>query len=126
LALEYANIFYRQTGVFPMRYLGVPISANRLHVVDCARMEEKSAKKMDVLQGNSLTIAGRTILINSSLTNSSIYHMSMFLLPETVIKRMNKSRWKFFWQGGQLKRKYHLVSWKNICKSKKGVWVFKI
>jgi hypothetical protein len=57
----------------------------------------------------SLSIIGRTTLINSSLTNSSIYHMSMFLLPKTVIHRMDKGRRKFFWQGGHVKKKYHLI-----------------
>jgi hypothetical protein len=59
-------------------------------------MEEKSYKKLDIWQGNSLSIAGRTTLINSSLINSTIYHMSMFLLLKTVIKRMYKGRRNFF------------------------------
>jgi hypothetical protein len=67
--------------------------------VDWARMEEKVAKKIDIWQGNSLSIAGRTTLINSSLINTTIYHMSMFLMPKTMIKRMKKGRRKFFWQG---------------------------
>jgi hypothetical protein len=45
--------------------------------------------------------------------------MSMFLLSKTVIKRMDKLRRKFFWQGGSLKKKYHLVKWSKICKAKK-------
>jgi hypothetical protein len=89
-------------------------------VVDWAKMEEKPAKKLDIWQGNSLSIAGRTTLINSSLVNSPIYHMSMFLLPKTEFKRMDKGRRKFFWQGGSLKKKYHLVQWKKICRAKKG------
>jgi hypothetical protein len=69
---------------FPLRYLGVPIAASRLHVVDWAKMLEKGVKKLDIWQGDSLSIAGRTTLINSSLINSTIYHMSMYLLPKTV------------------------------------------
>jgi hypothetical protein len=37
----------------------------------------------------------------------------MYLLPKTVIKMMNKGRTKFFWQGGSLKKKYHLIQWKK-------------
>jgi hypothetical protein len=99
IAIGYADLFNCQTNLFPIKYLGVPISASRLHAVDWAKMEEKPAKKLDVWQGNSLPIAGRTTLINSSLVNSTIYHMSMYLLPKTVIKRMDKNRRKFFWQG---------------------------
>jgi hypothetical protein len=119
LALEYADLFNCQVSFFPIRYLGVPISASRLHVADWAKMEEKPAKKLDTWQGNSLSIAGRTTLINSSLVNSTIYHMSMYLLPKTVIKRMDKNRRKFFWQGGSLKKKYHLVQWRKVCRAKK-------
>jgi hypothetical protein len=64
-------------------------------------------------------MGGRTILINSSLSNSTVYHMSMSLLPKTTLKKMDKARRKFFWQGGQLKKKYHLVRWGKICKYKK-------
>jgi hypothetical protein len=45
-----------------------------------------------------MSYGGRTILINSSLSNSAIYHMSMFLLPKTTIKNLDKMR-TFFWQG---------------------------
>jgi hypothetical protein len=42
----------------------------------------------------------------------------MFLLPKTMIERMEKIRRKFFfWQG--LKRKYHPMKWENVCKAKK-------
>jgi hypothetical protein len=58
-------------------------------------------------------------LINSSLSNTTLYHMSMFLLPRTTLKRMDKTRRKFFWQGGSVKKKYHLVRWDKICKSMK-------
>jgi hypothetical protein len=44
-------------------------------------------------------MAGRTTLINASLVNSTIYHMSICLMPKTVIKRLDKSRKLFFSQG---------------------------
>jgi hypothetical protein len=91
------------------QYLAVPISASKLKVKDWAKMEEKSRKKLDIWQENSLSIAGGTTLINVSLTNSSIYYMSMFLMAKTVIDKLDKGRRKFFWQGGQLKKKNHLV-----------------
>jgi hypothetical protein len=72
IALRYADFFNCQIGLFPIRYLGAPITASRLHVVDWARMEEKAAKKLDIWHGNSLSIAGRTTLINSSLINTTI------------------------------------------------------
>jgi hypothetical protein len=57
---------------FPLKYIGVLIDSGRLHVVDWITMEEKLGKKLDVWQGGSLSIGGRTILINSSFSNSLI------------------------------------------------------
>jgi hypothetical protein len=76
LALEYADAFNCQIGALPMKYLGVPILSGRLHVADWKRLEEKLEKKLDVWQGNSLSIGGRSVLIKSSLSNTTIYHMS--------------------------------------------------
>jgi hypothetical protein len=123
LALAYVETFNCNTNEFPLKYLGVPISAGRLYVSDWLKLEEKSAKKLDTWQGGGMPYGGRTILINASLTNSSIYHMSMFLLPKTTIKNLDKQRRKFFWQGGSKKKKYHLIKWTKICKDrKKGGW----
>jgi hypothetical protein len=75
--------------------LGVSIALGRLHVIDWAKLEEKYAKKGHLARG-SLSIAGRTTLINVGLVNYKIYHMSMYLMPKTVIKRMDKGKRKFF------------------------------
>ena len=50
---------------------------------------------------------------------SPIYHMFVYSLPKTTVKKLDKIRATFFWQGGGTKRKYHLVKWTKICKIKK-------
>jgi hypothetical protein len=55
--------------------------------------------KNDIWQGGSLSIAGRTTLINASLVNTTIYHMSMYLMSKNVIKKMDKGRRKFSGRG---------------------------
>lgn len=119
LADSYAEIFNYQIGYFPIKYLGVPVSPSRLHIIDWLPLREKNAKRLDVWKGASMSIAGRSTLISSSLNNTPIYHMSIYLLPKTMIKEFDKDRRKFFWQGGHVKRKYHLVRWTKICKSKR-------
>lgn len=66
-----------------------------------------------------MSIAGRSTLIKSSLNNAPIYRMSIYLLPKTIVNKLDKIRRIFFWQGGGTKRKCHLVRWPKICKSKK-------
>ena len=65
-----------------------------------------------------MSIAGRTTLINSSLTSTFIYHMSTYLLPKTVVEDLDKQRRTFFWQVGGTRRKYHLIRWGTLYKSK--------
>jgi hypothetical protein len=79
---------------------------------------EKENKRLDVWKGGNLSIAGRSTLISVSLTNAPIYHMSMYLLTKSTINIMDKTRRTFFSEVAELK-KYHLIKWKIICKSKK-------
>jgi hypothetical protein len=108
-----------QIGYFPIKYLGVPVSPSRLHVIDWRPLLDKNAKRLDIWKGSSMSIAGRSTLIASSLNNAPTYHMSIYLLPKTVIHELDKVRRIFFWQGGNTKRKYHSVRWTIICKNKK-------
>lgn len=119
ISREYAEIFNCQVGLFPIKYLGVPVSPSRLHVIDWVPLEDKNKKKLDIWKGGSMSIVGRTTLIDSSLSNSFIYHMSLYWLPKTIVDNLDKQRRSFFWQGGGQKRKYHLVKWEVICRSKK-------
>jgi hypothetical protein len=51
-----------------------------------------------------MSIAGRTTLINSSLNNTQIYHMSIYLLSKTIIDKLDKTRRAFFGKEGALRR----------------------
>jgi hypothetical protein len=95
------------------------VSPSRIHVIDWLPLFEKNAKRLDVWKGSSMSIAGRSTLISSSLNNAPIYHMSIYPLPKIVTNELDKVRRTFFWQGAHSKRKYHLVRWVKICKSKK-------
>jgi hypothetical protein len=117
--VQMAELFNYQIGMFTIKYLGVPVSPCRLHVEDWEALAERNEKKLMVWKGGVMSIAGRTTLINSSLTSSAINHMSMYLLPKTTTDRLDKQRRVFFWQGGSTKRKYRLLRWGCICKSKK-------
>jgi hypothetical protein len=54
LALAYVETFNCNTNEFPLKYLGVPISAGRLYVSDWLKLEEKSAKKLETWQGGGM------------------------------------------------------------------------
>jgi hypothetical protein len=117
-AIWYAEMMNCTTGL-PIKYLGVPVSRGRLHVKDWVYLDEKVLKRLDGWKGGSLSYGGKLILINACLSSIPTYAMSMYLLPKTVIKRMDKTREKIFWQGGSVKKKYFLDKWAVISKPKK-------
>ena len=45
-ASKYVEIFNCQVGAFPIKYLGVPVSPSRLHVIDWIPLVEKNSKNL--------------------------------------------------------------------------------
>jgi hypothetical protein len=116
-ALFYSEMINCATGSWPIKYLGVTVSGSRLHVKDWIPLNEKILKRLDGWQCASLSYGGKLILLNACLSCIPTYAMSMYMLPKTVIKRMDTTRKRFFWQG-KTEKKYHLVKWSVITKPK--------
>ena len=76
---------------------------------------EKVENKMGAWQGKFLSLGGRLVLINSSLTNVPLYMLSMYKAPKNIVKKMDLFRKRLLWQGGQPKKKYHLADWNMVC-----------
>ena len=115
---KYADLFGCQIGHFPMKYLGVTVSYSSLRNYDWEYIAIRYLKCCDSWIGNSTSSGGRLTLLNSSLSSIAYYYMSMFLLSKTFIERLDKYRRKFFWCGGRGKKRYYLVKWTRVCRSK--------
>jgi hypothetical protein len=76
-------------------------------------------KKLDSWIGDSATSGGRLVLLDSSLSGVLYFYMSMFLMNKTFVEKIDKHRRIFLGAGKKKKRKYHLVKWTRICRSKK-------
>jgi hypothetical protein len=107
--IKYSDMFNCAVGQWPIKYLGVPVAGSRLHIKDWMKLVEKVLKKFAGWQCTSLSSGGKLILLDACLSNIPIYAMSMYLLPKTVVKKIDGTRKRFFWQGGGVKKKYHLV-----------------
>ena len=44
--------------------------------------------------------------------------MSMWLMNKNFIEKLAKHRMRFFWQGCNKKKRYYLVKWNRICRSR--------
>ena len=70
------------------------------------------------LEGKTLVLWGRLILINSVLSSMVLYMLSFFHLPKGVLHRLDYFRSKFFWQCDNETKKYRLARWSVLCRPK--------
>ncbi|KAJ9539129.1 hypothetical protein OSB04_031862 [Centaurea solstitialis] len=103
-------------GVFPIRYLGVPLSPTRLKVGDYHGLVEKVTKRIHNWKVKSLSFAGRKLLISSVLQSMQLYWMSVFVLPSGVIHELEAMFRKFLWAQGDLAQGKCKLSWEVVCK----------
>ena len=61
---------------------------------------------------------GRVTLIKSTLASMPLYQLSLFRMPRTVARRLEKLQRDFLWGGGSTERKAHLVNWERVCVGK--------
>jgi hypothetical protein len=62
-----------------------------------------------------LSKGGRVTLIKSTLSNLPTYFMSLFPIPNSIAKHIEKLQCSFLWGGIREEFKYHLVSRSKIC-----------
>jgi hypothetical protein len=100
----YADIFTCPSNCLPMKYLGVPIDDKKLCKSLWLPTVEKVEKKLGAWQGKFLSLGGRLVLINSSLTNVPLYMLSMYKAPKFIVKNIDIFRKRLLWQGGDTKK----------------------
>ncbi|XP_028066481.1 uncharacterized protein LOC114269378 [Camellia sinensis] len=79
---------------------------------------QKVKKKLSSWKRKLLSYVGRLTVIKAVLGNLPIYFLSLFRMPKSVVKALDKLQSSFLWGGNVNKRKMHLVKWKEITKSK--------
>jgi hypothetical protein len=64
---------------FPIRYLGLPLSATRLRKVDFQPLADKAAGSLLGWRGRNLTNAGRVTLTKTVLSSQPVYLLTVLL-----------------------------------------------
>ena len=72
----------------PFRYLGVPITANKLSKLECELLVEKITRKITTWATKTTTYAGRAALVKSVLMGLFNFWATVFILPKGVIKEL--------------------------------------
>ncbi|XP_062085745.1 uncharacterized protein LOC133791852 [Humulus lupulus] len=105
-------------GHFPLKYLGVPLRTTRWKAGDCSRIIKKIQSKLHTWASRHLSLVGRVQLINSVLLSIRTFWMSIFILPKSVTKEVDRLCRNFLWgvkDGNFQRSKLHFTAWDQVC-----------
>ncbi|XP_062118559.1 uncharacterized protein LOC133832201 [Humulus lupulus] len=105
-------------GQFPLMYLGVPLRPTKWKAMDCDLIISKIRQRLHGWASRNLSYAGHVQLIQSVLLGIRNFWMSIFLLPQKVIKEIDCLCRIFLWGGNGFRSKFHLASWDHVCRPK--------
>ncbi|GKE76295.1 hypothetical protein Tco_1542415, partial [Tanacetum coccineum] len=104
-------------GSMPFTYLGLPIGSNMSRIANWKKLVDMFRSKLSLWKANLLSIGGRLTLIKAVLGSIGIYYMSIFKVPESIIKVLERFRASFFWGGDEDRMKLSWIKWVNVLAS---------
>jgi hypothetical protein len=107
------------TGSLPCTYLGLPLSCRKPRKIDCQKYIDKIASKLKAWKGKLMSRKGRLILVNSVLTSSMTYFLTIFDPPKWMTKKIDRIRRNFLWCGEEnASGAKCMVNWRQVCSPK--------
>lgn len=113
------NIMKFEVGSLPVKYLGVPLISTRLWHADCVPLIEQVKIRIQSWQNRWLSFAGRLQLALSVLSSMQVYWASVFILPISISKEIEKLIRNFIWSGVDLAQGKSKVAWRDVCRPKR-------
>ncbi|XP_074277785.1 uncharacterized protein LOC141601405 [Silene latifolia] len=112
---KFASTTGLKIGKLPFKYLGVPISAKKLSVLDCNILVERIVDRIRALGAKKLSYAGRLVLIKSVLGTLHSYWARIYIIPSSIMAKIESTCRSFLWKGDAHSHSNALVSWKQVC-----------
>ncbi|XP_028081384.1 uncharacterized protein LOC114282838 [Camellia sinensis] len=114
LVSDFATVLNCCSQKLPLKYLGLPLGANP-HTRLCWKpIIDNFKRNLTGWKRKMLSFIGKFVLIKSILSSLLVYYMCLFKLPECVAKELDRLQASFLWGDSEVKRKIHLVKWREI------------
>ena len=104
-------------GIFPTRYLGLPLNPGRLTLSTLQPLIDKITGKLHSWTVKYLSFAGKIRLVASVIYGMVNFWSGMFVLPKAFYAKVDSLCSAFLWTNGTSARGAR-VSWKDICMPK--------
>ena len=119
VAAEAAQILGCPISALPCTYLGLPLSMNKITIVDLMPVIQKVDKRLAGWMATYLSWGGRLIMINEVLSAIPTHFMACFIWPAKGIELLDKLRRLFLWEIKDGNSSGHcLVAWDQVIQSK--------
>ena len=96
----------------------MPLVTKRLTKKDCSYLVDKITAKIKHWAVKFLSYVGRYQLIQTVLYSIYHYWCRHFILPQSVLKKVNQLCSQFFWKGNSGSAKGATVNWKYLRQTK--------
>lgn len=103
----------------PGTYLGLPTIWGRSKNAALGYIKERILKKMDGWKLNTLSLAGKEVLLKAVTTAVPAFPMACFRFPEGTCNQINSALASFWWGNNEENAGIHWKSWKKLCLAKK-------
>jgi hypothetical protein len=84
---QYTSIFGCHEGLYPFKYLGIPMHYRKLNNGDRKFIEHRIEKRLSSWKDKHLSVGGCLVLINSILTSLVMFMLSFFEVPKGVLEK---------------------------------------
>ncbi|XP_019244454.1 PREDICTED: uncharacterized protein LOC109224322 [Nicotiana attenuata] len=110
---EILNCIGFSLGSLPIRYLGLPFSSKKWSKVECHALVEKITKRVCNGYSKLLSYAGRIQIINVVLFSIYNFWGAVFILPQSVVKSIDRICRDYLWGNSIGHKKVSLVAIKK-------------
>ena len=100
------------------KYLGIPIKQPSSSPQDFNYILYRVKNKLAGWKANLLSLTGRAVLIQVSLTAIPAYVMQCTYIPNSILEGVDRVNINFLWGSMELSKKIHWVGWQKVTKSK--------